>query len=300
MKNIFIIIIIICSFSCENKINPTGKRSENKIDTLFYQYKGFNNGMKLYLFNDNKFKYEFYSYGCTGGGENEFVTGNYTMSENKIHLKPDSVKIKILDFQSPTEFKNYNLKYQNDSLKIKTEYDIINWNNIQYLISPQKNKDFRRHTPIFMVEYDIDSILLKRNDYYEFADYYNLGYEPKKHGRYLTQITKNTDSIFEKLKINRLPKKWKHLFLENPIAAKVLKIVKEKKTYHYNENEKEEYYINVLTLDKRSNDNVRIGMEFYDKKKKKYIKITSVSKNESNGVTYETLRKSELVKTNWE
>lgn len=289
-------MILFSFINCENK-NKSTRVTEKLNDTLIYNYKGFNNGMKLYLFG-NKFKYEYFSYGCTGGGESSNIAGNFKMSKNKLYLEPDSVKIKVLELNSHSKYKNYNLKYKNDSLKIKTEYDIINWNNIQYLISPQKDNGFRTHLQNLIVNYDIDSVIFKRNEYYELADFVNWGDEPKEHGRYLTQIKKNVDTT-KKFEINKIPKKWRYLFLEHPIIANITSFVTEKRSYEYYENDIEEYTVNIVTLDKGSEDKVRIGMMFYNKSNEKFIKIISVSKNKSNGITSDTLRKGELVKTNF-
>ena len=299
MGKLLLIVLLFIIFSFESKKQSAQEIKETKVDTLFYKYKGFNNGFNLYLFSNNKFEYMYYSFGCTGGGESEYITGNYQLLGDKLHLDPDSVRMRIYELNNHSDFKEYNLKYKNDSLKIKTEYDIIKWNNIQYLISPQKNHNFRTHTEVSITDYDIDSIMLKRNDYYEFADYYNLGYEPKKHGRYLIRATQKPNSTFEELEIDKLPKEWRNLFLEEPISAKITNVVKDKRTTKYNEDYTQEYFIYILTLDKGSEDHVRIGMVFYDETNKKYIKIISVSKSESKGVTYKNLEEGELIKTNW-
>jgi len=295
MKKLIIIVVLFSLINCVNK--NTQITTEKLNDTLIYNYKGFNNGMKLYLLG-NKFKYEQFSYGCTGGGESSNITGKFKISKNKLHLEPDSVKIKVLEFDSHSKFKTYNLKYKNDSLKIKTEYDIINWNNIQYLISSQKNENFRTHQQILTIDYDIDSVLYKRNDYHELADFVNWGDEPKEHGRYLTQIKKDVDTT-KKFEINKIPKKWRNLFLEYPVIAKITKFGTEKRSYEYFENDIEEYYVNIVTLNKGSEDKVRVGMMFFNKSNEKFIKIISVSKNNSNGITSDTLKKGELVKTNF-
>ena len=64
--------------SCLDKPkNESEKLLKPIIDTIHYSFKAFNNGIRLDLYSNNCFKFHFYSYGCTGGGTTEILTGIY-------------------------------------------------------------------------------------------------------------------------------------------------------------------------------------------------------------------------------
>jgi len=97
MNKIIYIFLLLSLYNCTNNNKTLNKKPVTKTDTVFYKYKGFNNGIQLYLLSNKKFIYKFYSYGCTGGGEDEKVTGTYKRKDNQLLLVPDSVNIKVYD-----------------------------------------------------------------------------------------------------------------------------------------------------------------------------------------------------------
>ncbi|WP_117880476.1 hypothetical protein [Aureibaculum luteum] len=213
MKNGIVILLLLTIISC-NDGNKNQKYSEEivkKIDTTHFKFKGFNVGSKLDLLSNGNFYYENYWYGCMGGGENKKVYGIFHIEDKKLKLKPDSINLATLPFTRHNNPLIQTFKYGADSLKIKTEYDLINWGDNAYLLSSVKDD------PIFI---DLEP----ENDFQRFAYYYNYGLEPKQHGEYLFYEKKTqSDSLNMKLNLKEIPIEWRNLFLEKPASAKALK-----------------------------------------------------------------------------
>jgi len=287
MKNGITIILILLIISCNDRNKNISGENGKRIDTTHFKYNGFNVGTKLDLLNNGNFYYENYWYGCNGGGENMKVYGIYKIEDQKLILKPDSINLSTTPFTRHNNPITQTFKYGVDSLKIKTDYQIIKWDNNSYLLSAEKDDE------IFI---DLEP----ENDFQRFAYFYNAGMEPKQHGVYLVH-TKNTqsDSLNTTLNLKEIPVEWRNLFLEKPISAKILKI--EKKIEILDENELVKY---LIEIDKGSKDNVRIGLDFIDENYSEYIKIIKVNDNKSVGViSYYDFQKrykvGEIIKTNW-
>ncbi len=119
------------------------------------------------------------------------------------------------------------------------------------------------------------------NDYYEFADFYNSGYEPKSHGRYLTQnFEVKNDSTFDNLDLNEINIKWRNLFLRRPITAKITKVTK-----NLSEDNVIESFL--VEIDKGRKDGVIAGLTVLSRENlDDYIEIVEVHNEKSIGFCY--------------
>jgi len=296
IKPITIIIIVLFLSSFKRDFGePRTMNNFTQNDTTTYSYEGLNYGLKLKLIANEKFVYEFYIRGCTGGGESEKVTGTYIRDKFRITLKPDSIYFSILPFNNTETHQNFKLRYGVDSLRIKTIYNIINWGNTIYLVSPEKDSSFRSHPVIALIDFDIKSVLDERNDYHAFADFFNSGLEPESHGRYLTRETDTMNkSNYPEFDISQILDEWKWLFLTKPVEATIIKASTERRKY-----DNVYHTVNKVILNKGKRDNIRIGIEFFDKSKTKYIKIIDIEEDKCTGVTQDDFSKDEIVSTNW-
>ncbi len=261
MKYINILLLFLI-FSCSN--NKTKSNSKKKtiknIDTLRYSYSGFNNGLRLDLLSDGRFINENYSFSCFGGGERKKVFGTYKMDSINLTLIPE--KIEFIEYPEDIEFKptTSEIKYGVDSLKIKTQFQIVKWENKKFLLS-----DF----------YDFGWSLDKENDYVRFADYLNSGLEPESSGMYLVNRTK--DSIKSKFNLNQIPEKWKGYFLKKPISATIKGI---KKIIDENDSE---YFWWQIELDKGKKDGMTNRLSMTTEDYIIFFDIDSVLNNRSFG-----------------
>ena len=202
------ILILLLIFSCSN--NKTKSNNEKNIikdiDTLKFSYNGFNNGLQLDLLSDGSFINENYLFSCFGGGKRKKVFGTYKIDSLKLTLNPE--RIEFIEYPEDMELKpkTTKIKYGIDSLKIKTEFQVVKWENKKYLLS-----NF----------YDYGWSLDKENDYIRFADYLNSGLEPKSSGMYL--VTEIKDTIKTEFDLKQIPEKWQGYFLKEPVSAKIRK-----------------------------------------------------------------------------
>lgn len=288
MNKHIIIILLIFTISCSNNESRSKELLTQKIDTLKYSYNGFNSGFELLLFSNKKFKLIDYVYGCTGGGENKKVFGVYKIDSTKLTLIPQNIKLLITPFDS-FEFegntKKIEIKYGPDSLKIKTKYNLINWGKYKYLLSEELS--------LIGEEYI--------NDFHRFSENYNSGYEPKNSGRYLKMVSKEIDTTTSELNLSSLPKKWKKLFLSEPIISQISKITTS------TSKRDNELKIWEIEINRGIKDNVRKGMEFTDKSGDFSLKIDSIGQKKSFGLAYVydfedniSIKKGSELRTKWE
>lgn len=252
-------------FSCsDNRTKSNDKEfSSQNIDTLRYAYHGFNNGLQLDLLSDGHFINESYLFSCFGGGERKKVFGTYKMDSLRLTLNPE--RIEFIEYSEVMESKpkTTKLKYGIDSLKIKTEFQVVKWENNKYLFS-----DY----------FDFGWSLDKENDYVRFADYLNSGLEPETSGMYL--VHKTTDSISSEFDLEQIPEKWKSYFLKEPVSARIKNI---KKVIDPIDNENIFWQIE---LDKGENDRINNRLTLETKDGEFFIEIDSVLSNRSFGITY--------------
>ncbi|WP_452596739.1 hypothetical protein, partial [Pontimicrobium sp. MEBiC01747] len=233
------------------------------IDTLKYSYNGFNYGLRLDLLSNGTFVNENYSLSCFGDGERKRVFGTYKMHNTTLILLPKQIELIEYHEDMRLKPKKRKIPYGPDSLKIKTVFKAINWNNIKYLISE---------------EFDYSWDLKLENDYIRLANCLNSGLEPKVHGKYLVcenNITVNSNGEFD---TNQIPEKWKKNFLKEPITLKIENIVQKTMTGYG-----EEYSIYVVKLNKGENQLVQKGMLFENEDNMFWIKIDSTTQNSSYG-----------------
>ena len=264
MKYIKILILLLI-FSCSN--NKTKSYNEKitlqNIDTLKYSYDGFNNGLRLDLLSDGRFINEDYSFSCFGGGERKKVFGTYKMDSLKLTLNPESIE--FIEYPEDMELKPKTTKttYGVDSLKIKTEFQVVKWENNKYLFS-----DY----------YDFGWSLDKENDYIRFANYLNMGLEPGMNGMYLVNKTK--DSITSEFDLKQIPEKWESYFLKEPVSAKIKNI---KKVIDPTDEENISWQIE---LDKGEKDRINNRLTLETRDGGFFIEVDSVLTNRSFGMTY--------------
>ncbi|SHF90213.1 hypothetical protein SAMN05444344_1970 [Tenacibaculum mesophilum] len=265
LKHINILLLFLI-FSCSNnktKLNDDNNLAQS-IDTIRYSYDGFNNGSRLDLLSDGRFINEKYVFGCTGGGERKKVFGTYKMNNINLKLNPKTIELTEYPieypFDSKSKPKTTNINYGVDSLKIKTEFQIVTWENNKYLLSSF---------------YDYDWSLEKENDYIRFANYLNIGLEPSTSGMYLSK--KSKDSIKSEFNLKQIPEKWQEFFLTQPISAKIKSFKKITDPY-----DKENYWWEI-ELDKGNNDKMNNRLSMTTKDDMIFLEIDSVLTNRSFG-----------------
>ncbi|MGG8496848.1 hypothetical protein ACQY1Q_10550 [Tenacibaculum sp. TC6] len=283
-KEICITILLLpLLFSCIREKNKlyTSNLSK-KIDTISYSYKGFNNGLRLDLLSDGRFINEDYLFSCMGGGKRKKVFGVYRKDSLKLILVPKTIELKEYKDNLLMNAITTNLNYGVDSLKIKTEFQMVKWGGNEYLLS---------------AVFDYGWSSEEENDYIRFADYFNSALEPETSGRYLVKRTK--DSIKSDFDLQQIPVKWQGLFLKEPMVVKVKGIKK------IIDPDDQEVIFWRIELDKGKTDGVNTDLRFYTKDKEFFIIIDSVLENRSLGrsLPYSSLPKkfrinSEL-RTKW-
>tara|TARA_R110002012_G_C11657571_1_gene611894 strand:+ start:2703 stop:3557 length:855 start_codon:yes stop_codon:yes gene_type:complete len=259
------ILILIFIFSCSNNKTKSNDQEfdSQKIDTLRYGYNGFNNGLQLDLLSDGHFINENYLFSCFGGGERKKVFGTYKMDSLKLTLNPERIEFIEYPEEMESKPKTTKINYGIDSLKIKTEFQVIKWENNEYLFS-----EF----------FDSGWSLEKENDYIRFADYINSGLEPETSGMYLVRKTK--DSITSEFDLKQIPEKWQSYFLKEPVSAKIKYI---KKVVDPNDEENISW---LIEMDKGKNDRMNNRLTLETKDGEFFIEVDSVLTNRSFGMTY--------------
>ncbi|RBW62304.1 hypothetical protein DS884_01520 [Tenacibaculum sp. E3R01] len=266
MIKYIIFILSISFFGCSDIKNDSAKILINteQIDTLKYSYSGFNNGLNLNLLSNGNFEYQEFVYGCTGGGENKKVTGKYKIDSSFLKLIPSKIKLLTYPMEFDGETETLETKYGIDSLKIKTEFNIVKWGNSSYLLSEQ---------------FDLGWSIEEKNDFIRFSENFNSGYEPSNSGRYLKNQQK--DSLNKPLDLKQIPRKWRELFLISPLSVKIVKSTKKNR---FSEGENQTYWI--LEIDKGKKDKVTKGMTFQTENGDAFFEIDSVRQNKSFSKAY--------------
>jgi hypothetical protein len=233
------------------------------IDTLKYSYSGFNSGLRLYLLSDGRFINDDALFSCFGGGERTRVFGTYEMDSLKLTLNPEKIELIVYPEEMELKPTTTQFEYGIDSLKIKTEFRVLNWETNKYLLS-----DF----------YDFSSGIDKENDFIRFADYVNNGFEPETSGMYLSKRSK--DSVKSEFDIKKIPQKWQEYFLKESISAKIKNI---KKIVDENDSE---YFWWQIELDKGKKDGVTKRLSMTTEDYIIFFDIDSVLNNRSFGQYY--------------
>jgi hypothetical protein len=258
MRILFRILLISLIFGCKNRTSFSD--SNETIDTLKYSYKGFNNGGSLYLLNNGKFIHTKFVYGCTGGGEIKQIFGDYKRDKSNLILNEKRIELEKLpiDFSEKSEF--LKLNSVPDSLKLNNKFKIINWNNFEYLLSENITEGWSYR---------------ELNDFDRFSDNYNSGYKPENSGMYLRR---RADSVKmnEKLNLNQVPTKWRDLFLQEPIKAKIVGFKKKVEII-----EKEDYEYWLVEIDKGKKQKIRKFLDFKRRNEYNLFTIDSVLENKS-------------------
>ncbi|HTJ48324.1 MAG TPA: hypothetical protein VL443_02640 [Cyclobacteriaceae bacterium] len=186
------------------------------------------------------------------------VTGEYNRRRNRIVLNPKAYK-EIQDWgESIIETRNGKY-YESDSTAIKRRYHIVVWSGNTYLLSSEPDMDY--------------------NDFIEFANNYNKGYDPSWRLGYLAKrecLKKSTP-----LDLKQIPSEWKPYFLTSEVKVVVDKMTNKilfdslSKTYWY------EYQ-----LKGGIKKQVRKGMILYGAKRCSDLLITESTRSSSKGYVY--------------
>lgn len=266
MKIVLKISILLLILSCSNKQSSESIESQMKIDTISYAYHGFNHHRKLDLLSNQEFvRFESFA-SCFGDARIEKHLGKYQMTDSTLTLKPQKVELLTVYSSFPEEKERKDtINYGADSLKINTEYQIFKWRNKEYLLSERYDS---------LRSYDF------RNDYQNFAYYYNIGEEPNNSGSYLTRTEKDS-SVNIAWNINKIPKKYRGDFLKEPISVK---IIDRKKKIEIDEYDKESELISWnIKINKGSDDGIRKRHHFTTKDGEFFIDIDSTLNKVSFG-----------------
>ncbi|EDP94848.1 hypothetical protein U8527_08010 [Kordia algicida OT-1] len=256
------ILLLFTIFSCSNhnhKLQNETKRNQ-QIDTVKYSYSVFNHGKRLFLLSDGSFMNEVYTFSCSGSGFHKKVSGTYKIDSISLSLFPQKIALTTYSFDRKVKPTKVQLDYGVDSLKIKTEFKIIHWETKTYLLSET---------------YDYDYSEDEENDFMRFADYVNIGFEPKTSGMYLSHKEKDTfTSAFD---MQQIPEKWQKYFLKKPIVTKIKNL---KKVY---DSEDSTYFFWEIELDKGKNDGMTKRLSFTTKDDMISLDIDSITNNSSFG-----------------
>ena len=294
MKKYLIVIILFCtSCSNEKKITKETNVKEKEIDTLEYFYHQRFRSVRLLLFKNKNFEFQFSDFGCLPGSSSitDKVIGEYNVNNSKLILFPKKNQHIYSPFEIEKEIKKTETKYNPDSLKIKTEYDIINWGNSSCLLSPK----------VPPLKTDKGGIIVDggKNDYHNFAKIYNSSYDSKASNNepYLKMSSKNpwVKEDLNDLLLKDTSFKWKELFLIEPIITQITEIHLVDLGSEYKELKSAR--IRNIKIDKGSIDNVKKGMFFRNKSGDFAIKISSVTETNSFGsVKFDHLKKGTTIK----
>lgn len=268
MKIVLKTLILLLILSCSKKQSPETKESAVKIDTISYAYHGFNHHRKLELLSNKEFiRFESVA-SCFGDARIEKHFGKYEITDSILTLNPQKVELTVYSSFPEEKDRKEILEYGVDSLKINTDYQIFEWKNKEYLLS---------------TEYDSLRTFDFRNDFQQFAYYYNIGEEPNNSGNYLTR-TKNDTTINIVWNIKKIPEEYRNDFLKEPISVKIVdrKKIVEKDDYDL-ESELVSWYIKV---DKGEDDGIKKGFHFTTEDDEYFIDIDSVQNKVSFGKCY--------------
>ena len=97
MKKSYFILLIPFLVSCLK--NAPASKNNQQIDTLKYSYNGFNNGGSLHLLSNGTFEHRKFVFGCTGGGEDKKIYGDYKIENSILYLNHKNIKIRIFPFE---------------------------------------------------------------------------------------------------------------------------------------------------------------------------------------------------------
>uniref|UniRef100_UPI004049D55C hypothetical protein n=1 Tax=Flavobacterium sp. TaxID=239 RepID=UPI004049D55C len=258
-----LLFILIASCAQNNTESKNEQKNSKNIDTLKFSYSGFNAGQKLYLLTNGHFINDDYYFSCFGGGERNKVFGTYKMDSLSLTLFPETIEFTEYPIEMEVKPKVTKMKYGVDSLKIKTNFQVVRWENTKYLLSEVYYENWKSE---------------QQNDYMRFADYLNNGYEPETSGNYLVHKTK--DSITSAFDVKQIPEKWQSYILKEPIIAKIKSIQK-----IIDPNDQENIYWKI-ELDKGKNDRVNNRLTFTTQDGEFFMEVDSILSNKSFGKTY--------------
>lgn len=265
---IYIVFISILVISCNNRNKSVAEKNSNlKVDTLSFSLRGFNSGHKLKLATDNQFIDEDYWAFCGGGGGAQKIYGTYKSENGKIILNPKTVHyIERPMFESDTLLEKWITEYNPDSLKIKTEYFLVEWRQNKYLLS-------EKLTPV----------IEKENDFIRFAQYFNSESRRFKFDGFLYIDEEDaTDTINSDFDYNQIPSKWRKYFLYKPIAIEIKRVERLEKE---KDDVADGYYCRV-EINKGIKDSIYNGLYFKNKESDLTLFIDSTFQNKSYSTIY--------------
>lgn len=291
---IYIAFISILIISCNGRNNSVAEKNSNvKVDTLVFSSRGFNSGHKLKLATDSKFIDENYWAGCLGGGGRQKIYGTYTSENGQINLNPETVHyIETPMFESDTLSEKRINEYNPDSLEIKTEYYLVEWQRNKYLLSESLDPN-----------YEMDSLYIVQNDFIRFAQYYNSESRRFKFDGFLYLDNEHTcDSLNPDFDYEQIPIKWRKYFLKKPIVTTIERVVK---TEVIKDEYRDGFYCQI-ELNKGSVDNIYNGLYFRNRTSRLTLFVDSTAQNKSYTTIFVSKKEeaNELIgtelRTKWE
>jgi len=268
MKIILKIATLLLMLSCSDHRSAQSQESIRAIDTISYSYHGFNYHHKLDLLSNQEFiRFESMA-SCFGDVRTEKHLGIYRWKDSILYLKPKKVEVFIKSSFLQEMERKYILAYGADSLKIKTDFQLFEWKNKEYLLSDNEDS----LTPLDL-----------SNDYLQFAYYYNSGAEPEESGNYLTRVKKDT-TVNIPWDSERIPKKYRDNFLNEPIS--VIIVDREKEVEQDALDPTYELVNWSIKLNKGSDAGITRGLHFTTKDDRFFIDIDAVESQVSYGRCY--------------
>lgn len=260
-------ITLSCCTSSQSTDFTISEESELQAEvvelTEEYQLKGFNHGMFIRLFSDGSFSNEVYSWGCTGGGYQKIVSGEYAELGNRLEFEPlTTVFNEYSDMDElTTDTVDY---YHSDSTKIQPIYYKVSLGGENLLIS---NEKFDEHNETFY----------KSSSFVELANGFNSGRDVflKK------QLLATRDTIFQAKSLempSEIPDEWREYFLSSPIDCNVVSVVNQKEVLNSGRTARTSIY----SLDIGESSGIRIGMKLYSQTEEcEEVEVFEVGKENS-------------------
>lgn len=192
-------------------ISGTARTKPDPLLAGIYRIDGLNNGQSLVIKADRQFIFETYVWDDQGqGGKITRVKGSYTISGDKLTLKPEYFIHTKYNSNDQEILPKDSTTYQpGRSIYLRTIYQVLAWDSARYLLSDDYLVNGGSKT--------------EENDFDVFAWHYNSGYEPGRSGWYFTKRREGY-TPGSPLNASKLPVKYRKRFLDQPIVAEVLKV----------------------------------------------------------------------------
>jgi len=295
-KILIIIAITIILFSCNSKREIPENKPEitisepllpEKTDTIEYAYKDGGFGGILYLLSNGLFEYHKFKYAHHLDGIYYTYYGSYRKTGHRIRLFPDSLTYWD-SFETPEK---KHLLYLPDYLgkpekaPVETEFDIIKWDDYECLLSTKYRLQMPH--PVFFYNPHI-SFVMNENDYTQLAEF--LAQHSKDDGwkflydylgNYFLSRRISREHFWDKpkpLEFSKIPAQWRFLFMPAGIETKITGKIEDVAGEVFMRYFEVDGYKKFYQLNKGTDEGIRFGMIFHDKKEYPY-KVIGLNKH---------------------